>query len=97
MLLLVVLASARGSFRAVCLPSGNWGSSPLTEDTLRQICGVNTTFQRISCGYGIIPSKIYKAFEANQNIQDWGAAEYYKKEVLKGIISIGGDKVRYFF
>jgi hypothetical protein len=26
-LLLVVLASARGSFRAVCLPPGNWGSS----------------------------------------------------------------------
>jgi hypothetical protein len=29
-LLLVVLASARGSSRAVCLPSGNWGSSPHT-------------------------------------------------------------------
>ncbi len=28
---------------------------PLTEDTLRQICGVNTTFQQISCGYGILP------------------------------------------
>ncbi len=27
MLLLVVLASARGSFRAACLPPGNWGSS----------------------------------------------------------------------
>jgi hypothetical protein len=29
---------------------------PLTEDTLRKICGVNITFQRISCGcgYGII-------------------------------------------
>jgi hypothetical protein len=26
---------------------------PLTGDTLRQIFGVNTTFQRISCGYGI--------------------------------------------
>ncbi len=43
---------------------------PLTEDTLRQICGVNTTFQRISCGYGILPSTICKAFEGNQNIQD---------------------------
>jgi hypothetical protein len=29
-LLLVVLASARGSFRAVCLPPGNWGSSSRT-------------------------------------------------------------------
>ncbi len=31
---------------------------PLTKDTLRQICGVNTTFQQISCGYGILPSTI---------------------------------------
>ncbi len=31
---------------------------PLTEDTLRQICGVNTTFQGISCGYGILLSTI---------------------------------------
>jgi len=51
---------------------------PLTEDTLRQICGVNTTFQRISCGYGILPSTICKTFEANQNIQDWGIADLYK-------------------
>jgi hypothetical protein len=52
---------------------------PLTEDTLRQICGVNTTFQQISCGYGILPSKFCKALQANQNIQDWGTAEYYKQ------------------
>jgi hypothetical protein len=41
---------------------------PLTEDTLRQVCGVNTTFQQISCGYGILPSKFCKALKANQNI-----------------------------
>jgi hypothetical protein len=52
---------------------------PLTEDTLRQICGVNTTFQQISCGYGILPSKIPKALHANQNIQDWDTAEHYKQ------------------
>ncbi len=51
---------------------------PLTEDTLRQICGVNTTFQKNSCGYGILPSTICKTFEANQNIQDWGIADLYK-------------------
>ncbi len=28
---------------------------PLTKDTLRQICGVNTTFHQICCGYGILP------------------------------------------
>ncbi len=51
---------------------------PLTEDTLRQICGVNTTFQRISCGYGILPPTICKTFEPNQNNQDWGIADSYK-------------------
>jgi hypothetical protein len=51
---------------------------PLTEHKLRQICGVNTSFQQISCGYGILPSTICKAFEANQNIQDWGIADLYK-------------------
>ncbi len=51
---------------------------PLTEDTLRKIRGVNTTFQQISCGYGILPSKNCKALQANQNIQDWGTEEYFK-------------------
>jgi hypothetical protein len=51
----------------------------LTEDTLRQICSVNTTFQQISCGYGILPSTICKALQANQNIQDWGTEEYFKQ------------------
>jgi hypothetical protein len=32
---------------------------PLTNDSLRQICGVNTTFHGISCGYGIfLPNHI---------------------------------------
>jgi hypothetical protein len=52
---------------------------PLTEDTLRQICGVNTTFHQISCGYGILPSKNCKALQAIQNIQDWGTEEYFKQ------------------
>ena len=30
---------------------------PLTEDSLRQIFGVNTTFIQINSGYGISPSK----------------------------------------
>ncbi len=51
---------------------------PLIEDTLRQICGVNTTFQIISFGYDILPSTICKTVEANQNIQDWGIADLYK-------------------
>ncbi len=60
----------------------------LTEDTLRQICGVNTTFQPISCGYGILPSKICKTFEANQYIQDWGTEEYFFKQ---------GSSIREYF
>ncbi len=52
---------------------------PLTEDILRRICSVNTTFQQISCGYGILPSTICKLFEANQYIQDWGIEEYVKQ------------------
>jgi hypothetical protein len=54
---------------------------PLTEDTLRQNCSVNTTFQRISCGYGILPSKNCKALQVNQNIQDWGTEEYFKQGI----------------
>jgi hypothetical protein len=60
---------------------------PLTEDTLRQICSVNTTFQKISCGYGILPSKIYKALQVNQNIQNWGTEECFKQ----------GSSVRKYF
>ncbi len=51
---------------------------PLIEDSLRQICGVNTTFQQISCGYGTLPSTICKKIEANHNIQDWGIADLYE-------------------
>jgi hypothetical protein len=51
----------------------------LTEDALRQICIVNITFQQISCGYGILPSTNCKALQVNQNILDWGTAEYYKQ------------------
>ncbi len=29
---------------------------PLTNDSLTQICGINTAFRGISCGYGIFPS-----------------------------------------
>jgi hypothetical protein len=32
---------------------------PLTKDSLRQICGVDTTFVGISCGYGIVHQIIF--------------------------------------
>jgi hypothetical protein len=50
---------------------------PLAEDWLRQICGVDTTFLRIDCGYNIFPSRqICTSFE-NANIHNWGIPEYY--------------------
>ena len=30
---------------------------PLTEDSLRNVCGNNTSFTKITSGYGIFPSK----------------------------------------
>ena len=30
---------------------------PLTEESLRQVCGTNTTFQKVTSGYGLFPPK----------------------------------------
>jgi hypothetical protein len=51
---------------------------PLTNDSLTQICGVNTTFVGISCGfsYGIFPPNHIKYFMDNISIEDWGINEY---------------------
>jgi hypothetical protein len=59
----------------------------LTEESLRQVCGVHTTFQRIVRGYGIFPSKIIRTSSENAYIQDWGMNDYYNK---------GGSVRRYF-
>jgi glutaredoxin-related protein len=32
-------------------------SYPLTEESLRQVCGTNTTFQKVTTGYGLFPPK----------------------------------------
>jgi hypothetical protein len=60
---------------------------PLTEESLRQVCGVHTTFQRICNGYGIFPSKQIRNSTKNAYIKDWGMDEFYKK---------GGSVRRYF-
>ncbi len=49
---------------------------PLTIDSLRQICGVNTTFAGISCGYGIFPPIHICNSMDNISIEDWGINEY---------------------
>ncbi len=68
---------------------------PLTEDTLRQICGVNTTFQQISCGYGIYYRQQFAKKVRQISIFRTGAQKNISnKGALLGNISIGGDKVR---
>ncbi len=54
---------------------------PLTEDSVRQRCGVITTFIRISSWYGIFPSKQIRKLSENGNIIDWGSREYYKPKI----------------
>ena len=50
----------------------------LTEDTLQQICGNNTSFRNVSCGYGIFPSSGVKS--NCQHIEDWGMKLYFAKD-----------------
>jgi hypothetical protein len=45
---------------------------PLTNDSLRQICGVNTTFVQISCGYGIFTLNHIQNSIDNVSVEDWG-------------------------
>jgi hypothetical protein len=53
---------------------------PLTNDSLRQICGVNTTFAGISCGYGIFPPKDILNSMDNISFEDWVINKY----IIKG-------------
>ncbi len=53
---------------------------PLTEESLRQVCGVYTTFQSIVRGYGIFPSKEIRLLPENAYVQDWGMDDFYKKD-----------------
>jgi hypothetical protein len=59
----------------------------LTNDSLRQICGVNTSYARISCRYGIFPPKYIQNFMENFSIEDWGINEY----------NIKGSSIRKYF
>ncbi len=52
---------------------------PLTNDSLRQICGVNTTFAGISRGYEIFPLKDIHNFMDNISFEDWGINKYNTK------------------
>jgi hypothetical protein len=52
----------------------------LTEDSLHKMCGVNTTFSHISCGYGPFPPKSIRAM--SPEITDWGDSSNYGKKLL---------------
>ncbi len=41
-----------------------------TEDSLRQLCGDNTTFQQITSGYGLFPPKEVRALVTSIDVSD---------------------------
>jgi hypothetical protein len=53
----------------------------LTEESLRQVCGVHTTFIRLTSGYGIISAKPIRFAMKNANDYNWGMDDYYKPTV----------------
>jgi hypothetical protein len=55
---------------------------PLTNESLRQICGVNTTFAGMSCGYGIFPPNHIQHSMDNIFIEFWEINEYNIKGIL---------------
>jgi hypothetical protein len=59
----------------------------LTNDSLIQICGVNTAFVGMSCGYGIFPSTHILNSMDNISVEDWGI----NKNNIKG-----NSKWKYF-
>jgi hypothetical protein len=60
---------------------------PLTNDSLRQICGVNTTFDGISCGYRKFPPNYICNSIDNVSVGDWGINKY----------NIKGSPIRKYF
>ena len=56
---------------------------PLTEDSLRQVCGTNTTFQRVTSGYRLFPPKDLCKKVNELNLTSWGITEFYKHDDSK--------------
>jgi hypothetical protein len=59
----------------------------LTEEPLREVCGVHTTFVRLTSGYGVIPPKPIRSAMKNADEYDWGMDNFYKP---------GGSVRKYF-
>jgi hypothetical protein len=64
---------------------------PLMEDSLRQVCGENTTFQKITCGYGIFPSKHIHDKVDKVKVVKWGITEYHKGNNIWSYLFIQRD------
>jgi hypothetical protein len=58
-----------------------------TEDSLRQLCGENTTFQKITSGYGLFSPKESRASVTSIDVSNWGISQYYDdKKIQEGMI-----------
>ena len=51
---------------------------PLTEESLRHVCGTNTPYQKVTSGYGLFPPKDLCKKVNELNVTDWGITEFYK-------------------
>jgi len=55
----------------------------LTEESLRQVCGTNITFQKVISGYRLFPPKDLWKKVTELNVTDWGITEFYKSDDSK--------------
>jgi hypothetical protein len=68
------------TWRGVIIDYESKYTLPLTNDPLSQICGVNTTVDEISCGYGIFPPLYICNSNDNVSVGGWGINEYCIKD-----------------
>jgi hypothetical protein len=52
----------------------------LTNESLQQICGANTFFNHVSCGYGLFPPAKIQALSPDITI--WGKDDYNDNKVI---------------
>jgi hypothetical protein len=53
---------------------------PLTEEPQRQVCGANTTFQKVTSGYGLFPPNNLRKEVNELQVTNWGITEFYKRD-----------------
>ncbi len=53
---------------------------PLTEELLRRVCGANTTFRKVSTGFGLFPPKNLRKKVNELQVTDWGITEFCKRD-----------------